>query len=1162
MKTRIHSISLGLIVFSLVCSFFTIPMSVSANATTETNLVCNGADPGSDINSSVIKNHLKSNKKGIVYANVDNFAFYEFAEEAADGSRPSWAGWRGFGGALDIDYLIPRNSKAGDYFTLSWDPETILIKHEPMYRENETVPYESLMTEPSKYKNGASNIFFVIRTPAGVDIPNVPLLNVYHTKVNELTFVVQPYAEGRKELIGSSVIGNRVDPRRLFAYTDGNGRHMRKDGLYGRIKPDGWNWGNIIGNEVYDFKESSIDPTAIEANGRHYYLFMGIEPSYEGMSRNANSLNPNAELPTQRGDGLYDRYIYHRNLHYYTKYKDEPSTRIEDGGCNIYGTKTTKGAEINYSTWLLRYDHYVIAGARQGKGAATGHGREVLVDVYEDKDFLYGYFIYNANRGSQFKVCDPNRSSWCWSPGDFQGTYTMDLDNVDNSLTIEELILYQGYDNGPLGDFTNATPTTALPVMANYPNSRADIGAYKVNGDATWRIDFPRRERNSYVGKVKMRKNKLVNGKYTIKMTAYTGLPLRPRRENFTEYEPTRAIGVTSAFVTDASYNFFNLKKTDTNGNLVEPAYAANQPVNDVNGNTYTLTDANNRFYVGSDGRNYRQKQEDGHYVYVNDKNELFFEHTENGVTYFLDQYGRRFDQKADAEGTYATRQTVNKHNLLLASRPTPGREAEGLFNYDYQIDGETYGLTSSEIDADQLGSIDTLESGNGKVYRLRLENTSKNSDGNKDPRSVWHPMWIESNEQRIPLLRTGKYSYGFGTGITDTDKETEVFKPLRPVLNVTEMKVFLDRPEPENNFYWRYYDEQGNPLQVLGEQDLYRGDSSERQGRLITLRDRVGNIIHIEHKQDGYVARLYDETYKVLQINRVSESGKEGFKFLPTTEKMYIKDIHTQPALQNTFVFRLINAKTRQTHEVKINEYGYFNFDDLDPEDTYILEETSAPSNYKRYPGLFVIRPTGNGIQFYKYIDNPNGEPTYELIGAESNPLALIDPTENLVTLKNERRFKIKLFKRDAVDTSQGLDARFELWHATGNQITGERYIDIGNTNQAGNSLLFQNEEIIAGRYAFKEVSAPQGYDLLPEPIFFTITSDGRVIDISDTETAEGKLDTEDNQTILLTIKNYQPYELPKTGGISDWSFLLGGTFLMLITISVMKKKTRQILK
>ena len=92
----------------------------------------------------------------------------------------------------------------------------------------------------------------------------------------------------------------------------------------------------------------------------------------------------------------------------------------------------------------------------------------------------------------------------------------------------------------------------------------------------------------------------------------------------------------------------------------------------------------------------------------------------------------------------------------------------------------------------------------------------------------------------------------------------------------------------------------------------------------------------------------------------------------------------------------------------------------------------------------------------------------------------------------------------------------------------------------------------LTSGYYMLKEVTAPVGYELLDEAIYFQIDK-GKVklitqngSEITDNETEMWKLEVE-NGTVVLKIKNKALYELPSAGGSGIFLYMIGGTLLLM---------------
>lgn len=111
------------------------------------------------------------------------------------------------------------------------------------------------------------------------------------------------------------------------------------------------------------------------------------------------------------------------------------------------------------------------------------------------------------------------------------------------------------------------------------------------------------------------------------------------------------------------------------------------------------------------------------------------------------------------------------------------------------------------------------------------------------------------------------------------------------------------------------------------------------------------------------------------------------------------------------------------------------------------------------------------------------------------------------------------------------------------GNNATTE--LEVGNTKNLGQ---LQLSGLDVGTYYLKEIKAPDGYNLLAQPVKITIT-DGGETDDGTTIPADGIVDDENASTGYVsgtTITNTQGFTLPTTGGMGTVLFTAGGVVLM----------------
>jgi LPXTG-motif cell wall-anchored protein len=87
----------------------------------------------------------------------------------------------------------------------------------------------------------------------------------------------------------------------------------------------------------------------------------------------------------------------------------------------------------------------------------------------------------------------------------------------------------------------------------------------------------------------------------------------------------------------------------------------------------------------------------------------------------------------------------------------------------------------------------------------------------------------------------------------------------------------------------------------------------------------------------------------------------------------------------------------------------------------------------------------------------------------------------------------------------------------------------------------LFQIDAIPAGVYWLSELTAPDGFSLLAQPVQFTINPD-RTVSISGNG---GGAVTADGQ--LITVRDVPAFVMPETGGTGTAPYLIGGALLVM---------------
>ncbi|HEM6325731.1 TPA: discoidin domain-containing protein [Streptococcus suis] len=219
---------------------------------------------------------------------------------------------------------------------------------------------------------------------------------------------------------------------------------------------------------------------------------------------------------------------------------------------------------------------------------------------------------------------------------------------------------------------------------------------------------------------------------------------------------------------------------------------------------------------------------------------------------------------------------------------------------------------------------------------------------------------------------------------------------------------------------------------------------------------------------------------------------------------------------------FTLTNGQVRQTLEAKVHG-------------RYALVEVAPPTGYRALAGpvlldLQTLQQPHSGRQM-KTVSR------FTLVG--TNDKVRIDTnTANVLKfiVKNEPlTYHLKILKRDVNNAATGLDARFELYDATGTTV-----IERGNTSQDGFSLTFPN--LSPNSYVLKETVAPANYNPIA-PIHLTIDQTGQLTIQSGPSDLIAIQSADDSHLIQLTIKNrpFTPISIQKVDKRSNETTLTG---------------------
>ena len=223
----------------------------------------------------------------------------------------------------------------------------------------------------------------------------------------------------------------------------------------------------------------------------------------------------------------------------------------------------------------------------------------------------------------------------------------------------------------------------------------------------------------------------------------------------------------------------------------------------------------------------------------------------------------------------------------------------------------------------------------------------------------------------------------------------------------------------------------------------------------------------------------------------------------------------------------------------------GLVIFDDLFP-GNYLLYETVGKDGLYKPEEPWRITVAGDGT--VTILDSRTDQNLAVL-----NTLDETDgETNNQTTIINYKLLNLELLKIDAEDSDKPLaGVAFKL----------ERQIENGKWKKVATGTTDENGYISGdnfrglqeGNYRLTETKAATGYNLLKNPISFTISYGGDDKENVDIKLADGtpkdvKLEKQsDNFTVKLTVSNTRGTVMPATGGSGTEKFIFGGALLLM---------------
>lgn len=278
----------------------------------------------------------------------------------------------------------------------------------------------------------------------------------------------------------------------------------------------------------------------------------------------------------------------------------------------------------------------------------------------------------------------------------------------------------------------------------------------------------------------------------------------------------------------------------------------------------------------------------------------------------------------------------------------------------------------------------------------------------------------------------------------------------------------------------------------------------------------KVRKVTDTNHIQSGHVF----ESNGTFRMNVVNEDINQEFTKVNTER---------QPLADAIFELRKMKQGGYDVirRGIATNTAGKFRLNNLQPNSQYEVWETVAPEGYEK--------PTSAVAKFRVTADGQ------------------IEFTENSSTIINRRpdnkKFQFRVVKVDAV-TNQPItsQSRIGITDADGSVIGGQ----VANFTSGGTYTFHnRNQNFDAGTYYIKEFAAPNGYNILPEPIPFTVNNDG-TFDTTNPNLIISNQGGNQPITLEIRVKNYKKATLRFTKrikGIEDVQGAISGNVTFRLT-------------
>ena len=464
-----------------------------------------------------------------------------------------------------------------------------------------------------------------------------------------------------------------------------------------------------------------------------------------------------------------------------------------------------------------------------------------------------------------------------------------------------------------------------------------------------------------------------------------------------------------------------------------------------------------------------------------------------------------------------------------------------------------------------KLTLTNTVEGHTYEVYQV-FSGTLSTKDGKKvlsDLKwgsGVKKDVYKETAKAKAETLTNPAAARAFAKELVDKDKLSTATKTVPSAADTTEItglaagyylvKDINGSLQDKNGSYTAYI------LQVVGDATTsVKSDvpSSEKKVKDINDSTDTGTTgwqdaadwdigDEVPFKIEGTLPSNYDE-YKTYTL-KFHDKEEEGLTFRPDTVKVFIDGVEITDGFRVVENPKAENPKDDDTFDVVFEN----------------LKTTSAKKNsvirveYKSVlnTNAKLGKPGNKNTMYMEFSNNPNNEQGGET-GKTPKDTVIVFTYKVLVNKVNENNQKLE-------------GAEFKLEKKV--KPNSDEWKTITKVDGTAGDV-FEFKGIDDGEYRLTETKAPDNYDKLSDPIYFTVTA-GHVNgadpflkefsgNITDGNVGNMAFNADiDNGILKTTIQNKPGSSLPETGGMGTTVLYAAGTLMILAAAAflVMKKK------